>query len=150
MAQIKLLGAPEGWVFPNPFTKQRWANDSKITKRWRKAIEKAGVRYRKPYQTRHTYASMMLSAGENVMYVAGQMGHADWSMLVKVYGRWIPSGALTQAGELVATANANNWGALVALIGERRDVAPQLDDYGDDDEPENAELGGELELDVQD
>lgn len=135
-AQIKLLGAPEGWVFPNPFTGQRWANDSKITKRWTKALEKAGVRYRKPYQTRHTYASMMLSAGENVLYVAGQMGHADWSMLVKVYGRWIPSGAVTQAGELVATANARNWGALAALLGERSGAEQKLDDYEQDDELE--------------
>ena len=152
VAQIKLLGAPEGWVFPNPFTKQRWANDSKITKRWKKALEDACVRYRKPYQTRHTYASMMLSAGENVMYVAGQMGHADWSMLVKVYGRWIPSGAITQAGELVATANAENWVALFNLMGERIDVVPQLADYEGDGELDDVELGEgvEVELDVLD
>ncbi len=145
VAQIKLLGAPDGWVFPNPFTKQRWANESKITKRWRKALEKAGVRYRKPYQTRHTYASMMLSAGENVMYVAGQMGHADWSMLVKVYGRWIPSGALTQAGELVAAANSKNWGALLTLMGERSQVAAQWDDYEGDGEADETELGDVVE-----
>lgn len=116
LAQIKLMGAPGGWVFPNPFTRERWANESKITKRWTRALEKAGVRYRKPYQTRHTYASMLLSAGENIMYVAGQMGHADWSMLVKVYGRWLPSGAGTQAGAMVTTANINNWEHLGKLI----------------------------------
>jgi len=149
LAQLKLLGAPDGWVFPNPFTRQRWANDSKITRRWKKALEKAGVRYRKPYQTRHTFASMMLSAGENVMYVAGQMGHADWSMLVKVYGRWIPSGALTQAGELVATANAKNWEALVALLEERSGVRPMLGDYEQDDESDNSELKEAVEMDVQ-
>ena len=101
-AQLALLGAPDGWVFPNPFTKQRWRNESKITKRWMRAVSAAGIRYRRPYQTRHTYASMMLSAGENVMYVASQMGHADWSMLVKVYGHWIPSGSAQSAGSLVA------------------------------------------------
>ena len=46
--------------------------------------------YRYPYQTRHTYASTLLSAGENPMWVAQQMGHADWGMIRKVYGRWIP------------------------------------------------------------
>lgn len=46
------------------------------------------VRY--PYQTRHTYASMMLSAGENPMWVAQQMGHSDWAMIRRVYGRWMP------------------------------------------------------------
>lgn len=135
-AQIRLFGAPEGWVFPNPFTKKRWANDSKITKRWQKAVEKSGVRYRRPYQTRHTYASMMLSAGENVMYVAGQMGHADWSMLIKVYGRWIPSGAAKQAGELVAQANEENWRVLLHLANSRSNVASEPDDYEGDGEAE--------------
>ena len=34
---------------------------------WVLGCRKAGVRYRKPYQTRHTYASMMLTAGESPM-----------------------------------------------------------------------------------
>lgn len=54
------------------------------------ALKKAGIRYRNPYQTRHTYASMLLSAGENPMWVAQQMGHKDWAMIRRVYGRWIP------------------------------------------------------------
>src|SRR5438874_4124793 len=58
---------------------------------WIPALKKAGVRYRKPYQTRHTYASMMLMAGENPMWVAKQMGHTDWSLTAKRYSRWIPS-----------------------------------------------------------
>lgn len=37
------------------------------------------------------YASMMLSAGEHPMWVAKQMGHADWTMIARVYGRWMPS-----------------------------------------------------------
>jgi integrase len=31
----------------------------------------------------------MLSAGENPMWVAQQMGHRDWGMIRKTYGRWI-------------------------------------------------------------
>lgn len=58
---------------------------------WIPAIRKAKVRYRNPYQTRHTYASMMLSAGEHPMWVAKQMGHSSWEMIARVYGRWIPS-----------------------------------------------------------
>lgn len=146
VAQIKLFGAPDGWVFPNPFTKKRWANESKITKRWMIAVEKSGVRYRRPYQTRHTYASMMLSAGENVMYVAGQMGHADWSMLVKVYGRWIPSGAATLAGELVSTANAKNWGVLVALMDSRSSVLSEPADYEGDDDADGDEFAESEDL----
>lgn len=58
---------------------------------WIPTLRKAKVRYRNPYQTRHTYASMMLSAGEHPMWVAKQMGHASWLMIAKVYGRWIPT-----------------------------------------------------------
>lgn len=56
------------------------------------------MRYRRPYQTRHTYASMMLSAGEHPMWVAQQMGHSDWTMIARIYGRWMPS-ADYNAGE---------------------------------------------------
>jgi len=48
-------------VFQNPCTLERWAGDGPIRKTmWAHAVKKAGVRYRRPYQTRHTYASMML------------------------------------------------------------------------------------------
>ena len=79
-------------VFQNPRTLERWAGDGPIRKTmWAHAVKKAGVRYRRPYQTRHTYASMMLSAGEHPMWVAKQMGHSDWTMIARVYGRWMPS-----------------------------------------------------------
>lgn len=85
-------------VFQNPQNLARWAGDQPIRKTlWTWALKRAGVRYRYPYQTRHTYASMMLSAGEHPMWVAKQMGHADWSMIIRRYGRWMPD-ADDQAG----------------------------------------------------
>jgi integrase len=78
-------------VFQNPNTMERWAGDQPIRKTlWTYALKRGGVRYRYPYQTRHTYASMMLSAGEHPMWVARQMGHADWTMIARVYGKWMP------------------------------------------------------------
>lgn len=83
-------------VFQNPRTLERWAGDGPIWKTmWVPAMKKAGVRYRRPYQTRHIYASMMLSAGEHPMWVAKQMGHTDWTMIARVYGRWMPSADLS-------------------------------------------------------
>lgn len=79
-------------VFQNPRTGERWAGDGPIRKTlWAHALKRAKVRYRRPYQTRHTYASMMLSAGEHPMWVAQQMGHSDWTMIARVYGRWMPT-----------------------------------------------------------
>jgi integrase len=42
-----------------------------------------------------------MSAGENPVWVASMMGHKDWAMIIKVYGRWIPSVA-PDAGNKVA------------------------------------------------
>jgi len=78
-------------IFLNPRTSQPWEDDSQIRKTaWIPALKKAVIPYRNPYQTRHTYASMLLSAGEEPMWVAQQMGHKDWGMIRKRYGRWIP------------------------------------------------------------
>lgn len=98
MDQKRLTRLAGGPVFVSPYTGEQWQGDSYIRYEWEKLLERAGVKYRKPYQTRHTYASMMLSAGEHPMWVANQMGHSDWTMIAKVYGKWMPD-ANKQAGE---------------------------------------------------
>ncbi|MBC3927811.1 site-specific integrase [Undibacterium sp. CY21W] len=96
-------------VFQNPATGERWTGDQPIRKRmFEPLLKKAKVRYRNPYQTRHTYASMMLSAGEHPMWVAKQMGHADWTMIARVYGKWMPdadTGAGSKAESLFGNDN---------------------------------------------
>jgi len=78
------------YTFIDPKTDNRWKSDQFIRKRvWIPALKKADIPYRNPYQTRHTFASTMLSMGKNPMWVQVQMGHKDWGMLRKVYARWI-------------------------------------------------------------
>ncbi len=50
---------------------------------------KAEIRRRPAYQTRHTFASNMLSLGENALYIAAQMGHKDTTTLFKKYARFV-------------------------------------------------------------
>ena len=84
----ELLG---GEIFHDPRTDAPWSGDHALRSGpWRRALRAAGVRYRYPYQMRHTYASMMLSAGENPAWIARQMGHADWGMIRRTYARWMP------------------------------------------------------------
>jgi integrase len=79
-------------VFHNPKTCKPWETDGQIRKSgWIPLLKRAGVRYRNPYQTRHTYASTLLSANENPWWVAEQMGHVDVEMIFKHYGKWIPN-----------------------------------------------------------
>jgi integrase len=80
------------FVLHDPKTNARWGSDQTIRAgSWQRTLKKAGSRYRYPYQMRHTFASQALSAGENVMWVAKQMGHRDWTITAKKYARWIPS-----------------------------------------------------------
>ena len=39
---------------------------------------------------RHTFACLMLDAGENMKWVANMLGHTDLSMVTKRYGNWMP------------------------------------------------------------
>ncbi len=88
--QLRLTNKQER-VFLDPHTNKPWLNDQAIRRKvWIPALNKAHIDYRNPYQTRHTFASMMLSQGKNPLWVAQQMGHKDWGMIRKVYGRWIP------------------------------------------------------------
>ena len=77
-------------VFQNPRHNKRWAGDQPIRKTlWTPALKKAGVDYRRPYQTRHTYASMMLSADEPLAWLSNQLGHATILITAKVYAKYI-------------------------------------------------------------
>lgn len=83
--------ASHGRVFTCPWTGKPWTGDKQIRVNcWAHILKKAEIRYRNPYQTRHTFASMLLSRGENPLWVAQQMGHVDTEMIIKHYGRWIP------------------------------------------------------------
>ncbi|MCG6894378.1 MAG: tyrosine-type recombinase/integrase, partial [Desulfobacteraceae bacterium] len=59
---------------------------------WTPALEKAGLSYRPPMQTRHTFATMMLSAGEDIGWVQNMLGHASLQMIFQKYYAWIPRG----------------------------------------------------------
>ncbi|WP_250451058.1 site-specific integrase [Caballeronia sp. ATUFL_M2_KS44] len=88
-------------VFQNPRTRERWAGDLPIRVVWTRALKLAKVKYRKPYQTRHTFASMMLSAGEHPMWVARQMGHSNQTTTIRVYARWMPNADCEAGGKAV-------------------------------------------------
>lgn len=78
-------------VWLNPRTGEPFETDQQVRKTmWAPLLKRAGVRYRVPYQCRHTYASVLLSAGANPWWLATQMGHVDIEMIMKTYGKWMP------------------------------------------------------------
>ncbi len=65
---------------------------------WKSMCRIAGVNYRNPYQLRHTYASWLIThANVNVSYLAEKMGHADITMIAKIYGKWLKEANKTES-----------------------------------------------------
>lgn len=58
---------------------------------WKPMLEDLGIEYRRPYNTRHTTATLWLASGEAPEWVARQMGHANTTMLFQVYSRFVPN-----------------------------------------------------------
>ncbi len=78
-------------VFHNPRTGQAWETSQQLRRTaGMHLLKKAGVRYRNPYQTCHTYASMLISRGETISWVSRQMGHEDVQTTLKCYTAWLP------------------------------------------------------------
>jgi len=58
---------------------------------WEPMLQRLKLKYRNPYQTRHTYATLLLAAGESPEWIAQQMGHTTTTMLFRVYSRYVPN-----------------------------------------------------------
>lgn len=58
---------------------------------WRPTLKALGLRHRRPYQTRHTAATLWLAAGEAPEWISKQMGHTSTKMLFTVYSRFVPN-----------------------------------------------------------
>ena len=83
-----LRGGP---VFRHPVEDTPW-NDELAFRRsyWTRSLKRLGMRYRRPYQMRHTYACQLLMAGVQVGYCAQIMGHSTETFL-RTYSKWINS-----------------------------------------------------------
>jgi len=77
------------YVFVN--TQGRPILQDKLRELFQRAMEKSQLPRRRMYETRHTFASWALAAGELPEWVARTLGHVDTSMVFRTYGRYIPN-----------------------------------------------------------
>jgi integrase len=78
------------YVFCNNLAKP--LDHKNITNRvWYPLLRHLGVEKRRPYQCRHTAATLWLASGENPEWIARQMGHTTTEMLFRVYSRFVPN-----------------------------------------------------------
>lgn len=96
------------WVFANasgnPVDAKNFTN-----RVWYPLLRYLNLDKRRPYQTRHTAATLMLAAGENPEWIARVMGHVDTTMLFKVYSRFVPN-LTRQDGQAMAGLINRRWG----------------------------------------
>lgn len=77
-------------VFVHPESGDPLRYQKPINNIWRKVMKKTGIRYREPYNCRHTCATQWIMAGANPVFVAKQLGHSV-QMTLTVYSKWINS-----------------------------------------------------------
>lgn len=81
-----------GHVFHDPKTNKPWAYQkiTDVRSFWASTLKKLGIRYRRPYNMRHTYATIGLMSGAKPAFLAKQLGHS-LRMFFTVYAKWITS-----------------------------------------------------------
>jgi len=86
--KVRKPGCP--WVFA---TSEGNAIDAHnfCNRLWYPLLRYLDLEKRRPYQSRHTAATLMLAAGGNPEWIAKMMGHASVEMLFKVYSRFVPN-----------------------------------------------------------
>ncbi|QKS26784.1 site-specific integrase [Vreelandella titanicae] len=88
--QYAATGQKSAYVFCNQMGQPLDHNN--VTKRvWYPLLKALGLTKRRPYQTRHTAATLFLASGENPEWVARMLGHSSTEMLFKVYSRYVPN-----------------------------------------------------------
>jgi integrase len=65
-----------------------WAN---FFQKYHEVVDLMGLKKRPPYQLRHTFASMAIKNGEDVMWVSRTLGHSNLKTTLSIYARYIPN-----------------------------------------------------------
>lgn len=56
---------------------------------WSKVLKEQNIAYRNLYQMRHTFASMMIASGEDILWVANMLGHKNSNITLSTYAKYI-------------------------------------------------------------
>ncbi len=94
---------------------------------WYPLLRHLGLKKRRPYQTRHTAATLWLAAGESPEWIANQMGHTTTEMLFRTYSRFVPNLTRQDGSAMRRLLAAHGLGA-VAEPASDEPATPEVDD----------------------
>ena len=88
--QQAVTGKASDYVFCN-LTGQPLDNKNFSDRIWYPLLRHLDLEKRRPYQMRHTAATLWLASGEAPEWIARQLGHTSTEMLFRVYSRYVPN-----------------------------------------------------------
>ena len=88
LLKAKKINPNSKWIFPIPNSDNMWSSKS-IGEYWSKNLKKLDIPHRSFYKTRHTFISLMISAGMPTFWLKTQTGHSRSEMIDTTYGKWI-------------------------------------------------------------
>lgn len=92
MRKFTQLGGDRFTVNPRGRRDDKSWDTNKLASVWAMAHRGTGIALRNPYQLRHTFASQLLSQGENIAHIAKLLGHANIEEVTRTYGKWVSEG----------------------------------------------------------
>lgn len=92
MRSYTLLAGDRVTTNPRSTRHDKSWDDKRLAGVWRTAHRGTSIPYRNPYQLRHTFASQLLSQGENPAYISKLLGHKTIEVVTRSYGRWVGQG----------------------------------------------------------
>jgi integrase len=97
-------------VFPNLDGKPMSAPNM-MTRGFYPALRRAGLRKIRFHDLRHTYASLMIASGVDVVRVSRLLGHSSPTITLNVYAHQLPSAHYGSAEKLAALLDGNQIAA---------------------------------------
>ncbi len=105
--QYELTGKQSTYVFLNRNNTHYFDSNKIRDYTWKNALKEADVSYRTIYNTRHTFASMMISNGEDILWVSHMLGHSTSEMTLRKYAKYIKNKKVQRATFLDKEINAS-------------------------------------------
>jgi integrase len=68
-------------------------DDSRVRKHFQRLMRLSAISDHRVYDLRHTFATLLLSKGAPITYVASQLGHASPNTTLRWYAHWLPNDA---------------------------------------------------------
>jgi len=86
--QYKRTSKQKSYVFLNQNDEHYYDIKRIRDTKWKNLLKECGIEYRTIYQMRHTFATIMIENGEDILWVSNMLGHADASMTLQMYAKY--------------------------------------------------------------